>query len=325
MIKQRAMGRTGLNLSELCLGTLNFGWTTNEASSYAILDAYHAAGGSFIQGSSSHPNSFLPSASTSRSEEIVGSWWTTRRIPRQSLFLTTRIQLMEPRWREGDSINVLRTAMQESMRRLRTDYIDLVIFEWSDCFASTAATLEGFDSIVQSGDARFIGAANFPVWRAAESLGYAKIGNLNRIEALQTDYSLMTRARFEPEMMEFCKAHQIGFFASSPLAGGFLARGGDLNSILHSVRHRRLAERFDNVYGELARSAVATVAARHGASFGQVAIAWVIHNPTVTSAVIGVNTIEQLNELVRATSLSLTRADLEDLESSTVAEEVRVS
>jgi aryl-alcohol dehydrogenase-like predicted oxidoreductase len=145
------------------------------------------------------------------------------------------------------------------------------------------------------------------------------------MEALQADYSLMTRARFEPETMAFCQEQRLGFFASSPLAGGFLARGRDLESMLHSVRRDRLIERFGNAYGELAQSVVTDVAARHEASPAQVAVSWVLHNPAVTSAVIGVHSVAQLNELVHATSLSLSGTDLGQLDRATAAEEIRVA
>lgn len=325
MIKQRTMGRTGLKLSELCLGTLNFGWKTDEASAHAILDAYYAAGGNFIQSSSWSPEVMLPSASTSRSEEMVGRWLIARRIPRQDLFLATRIHVRQPTGGVGNLVNVFREAMQDSMRRLRTDYIDMVIFEWNDGFVPMGSTLEAFDLAVWSGAARFIGAANFPVWRVVDSLGRAYVGNHNRMEALQADYSLMTRARFEPEAMAFCQEQRLGFFASSPLAGGFLSGGRDLESMLRSGRRDRLIERFGNAYGELAQSAVAAVAARHEASSAQVALSWVLHNPAVTSAVVGVNSVAQLNELVHATSLSLSGPDLEQLDHATAVEEVRVA
>src|SRR5688572_29385571 len=324
MIKQRTMGRTGLKLSELSLGTLNFGWKTAEKSAHAILDAYYAAGGNFIQASSWSPELMLPSASTSRSEKIVGRWWLTRRIPRENLFLATRIHVRPPSEGAGNLIEVVRDAVQDSMGRLRTHYIDMVIFEWSDGLVPMSSTLEAFDLVVRSGSARFLGAANFPVWRVVDSLGRAYLGNHNRMEALQTDYSLMTRARFEPEAMALSEEQRLGFFATSPLAGGFLARGRDVESMLHSVRRDWLIERFGNAYGELAQSAVADVAARHDASSAQVALSWVLHNPAVTSAVTGVHSVAQLNELVEATSLSLSAKDLEQLDHATALEEVRV-
>lgn len=323
MIKQRTMGRTGLKLSELCLGTLNFGWTTDEKASFAILDAYHAAGGNFIQASSRSPEHLLPSAASSLSEELVGRWWQARGIPRQDLFLVTRIHVEQPFGNEGQFAKRAREAVQAAMRRLRTHYIDMVIFEWNDRLLPIRHTLEAFDHVVRSGSARFLGAANFPVWRVVDALGRAYLRNHCRIEAMQADYSLMTRARFEPEAMALCQEQRLGFFATSPLAGGFLAHGR--NSGDFSARRDWVAQRFGNAYGDAAHAAISDVAAQHDASTAQVALAWVLHNPAVTSAIVGVNSVAHLRDLVQASRLELRAADLERLGAATAAEEVRVA
>lgn len=325
MIKQRIMGRTGLKLSELCLGTLNFGWNTDDKSAFAILDAYHAAGGNFIQATSRSPELMLPSASSSMSEEIVGRWWKTRGIPRHDLFLSTRIYVRQPAEGEGNFTRLVRQAVQDSMRRLQTHYLDMVIFEWNGGLVPIRYTLEAFDQVVRSGSARFLGAANFPVWRVVDVLGRAFLRNHSRMEAVQADYSLMTRARFEPEAMALCQEQRLGFFASSPLAGGFLARRNGIGDLLSIGRRDWLAQRFGNAYGDAALAAVSDVAARHEASSAQVALAWVLQNRVVTSAIVGVNSVAQLNELVHATRLELTEFDLEQLDAATAAEEVRLA
>lgn len=324
IIQQRTMGRTGLSLSELCLGTLNFGWKTDERTAHAILDAYHAAGGNFIQASSWSPDLVLPSASTSRSEEIVGNWWTPRNIPRENIVIATRIRVRGPGG-AGAVVDAVRTAMRDSLRRLRTDYLDLVLFEWSDGIIHADTMLGAFDAVIRPGFARFIGASNFPAWRVADALARAHRGVHSRMEALQADYSLMTRARFEPDTKDLCHEHRLGFFASSPLAGGFLTRPRDPDFASHTGRRDRLAERFSGAHGELAHSAIAEVAARHEASPAQVSLAWVLHNPAVTSALIGVHSVAQLSELVQAAAVSLSAADLHQLDQATAVEEVRVT
>jgi Predicted oxidoreductases (related to aryl-alcohol dehydrogenases) len=324
MISKRLMGRTGLKLSELCLGTLNFGWKTDETTAHAILDAYHAAGGAFIQSTSFSREPILPSAAFCWSEEFVGRWWTLRGIPRRELTLATRVHVRQPEKGAGNFAEIVRETLEDSMRRLRTSYLDLVIFEWNDGLVPVDATLEAFDLVIRSGVARFIGAANFPAWRVADTLGRAYHGVHNRMEALQADYSLMTRARLESETMALCREHRLGFLASSPLAGGFLARERALESMLHTVRRERLMARFGNAYGRLAHSTVADVAARHEASTAQIALAWVLHNPTVTSALVGVHSVAQMNDLVRATSIVLSDEDLERLDQATAIEEIRL-
>lgn len=324
IIPQRTMGRTGLTLSELCLGTLNFGLKTDEPSAHAILDAYHAAGGNFIQASAWSPDLVLPSASTSRSEEIVGNWWTRRNIPRENIVLATRIRVRRPGG-AGSVVDAVRGAMRDSLGRLHTEYLDLVLFEWSDCISPADTMLEAFDIVVRSGFARFIGASNFPAWRVADTLARAHRGVHNRMEALQADYSLMTRARFEPETKDLCHEHRLGFFATSPLAGGFLTRARNVDFGSHTGRRDRLAQRFSDTHGELAHAAIADVAARHEASPAQVSLAWVLHEPGVTSALIGVQSFGQLSELVQAAAVPLSTADLHQLDQATAVEEVRVT
>lgn len=318
------MGRTGLKLSELCLGTLNFGWKTDEKTSFAILDAYHAAGGKFIQATNHTAEMFLPSASTSISEAIVGRWWTSRGIHRNDLFLATRIHVRQTPGDEAAFVKTVRQACQDSLRRLHTTYLDMVIFEWNDALVPMRHSLEAFDQIARAGLVRYIAAANFPVWRVVDALGRAYLRNHCRVEAIQADYSLMTRARFEPEAMALCQEQRIAFFARSPLAGGFLARRHGAGDIFNASRRSWLTERFSNPYGDAALAAVGEVAARHAASSAQIALAWVLHNPVVTSAIIGVHSVTQLEELLQATQLKLTAADLHQLGNATATEEVRV-
>ncbi len=326
MIKQRLMGRTGLKISELCLGTLNFGWKTDDRIAFAILDAYHAAGGNFIQATHQSPELFLPSATVAASEEIVGRWWTTRKLRRQDLFLATRVYLRAPAdAADGTLTKLASDACREALRRMQTNYLDLVIFEWSEGFASLREPLAAFDHVVRRGLTRYVGAGSFPTWRVSDSLARAYLRNHARFEALQADYSLMTRARFELEAMALCQEQRLGFFARSPLAGGFLTRRFDLETIFHSGRRDWLMERYGNTYGEAAQTATAEVAQRHEASSAQIALSWVLHNPAVTSAVIGVHSVAQLHELVRATSLALSADDLAHLDHATAAEEIRLT
>ncbi len=324
MIKQRMLGRTGLKISELCLGTLNFGWKTDEKTSFAILDAYRAMGGNFVQATSHTPELLLPSAAATRSEEIVGRWWKARGLRRDELFLATRIYIRPAESSDGAFAKALRQACQESLRRLQTHYLDLVIVEWHEELIPLRPTLEAFDHVVRGGFVRFIGAGNFPVWRVGDALGRSYLRNHCRMEAMQADYSLMTRARFEPDAMALCHEQRLAFFARSPLAGGFLARRNGAGEGFNSSRRDRLAERFGNAYGDAALAAVGAVAARHEASSAQVALAWVLQNPVVTSAIVGVHSTAQLEELVRVSELALADRDLDQLGAATEAEEIRV-
>jgi aryl-alcohol dehydrogenase-like predicted oxidoreductase len=324
MIKQRTLGRTGLNVSELCLGTMNFGWKTDEQKSFDLLDAFREAGGNFIQAAGHCPAPLLTAASTTFSEEVVGRWSQSRDIPRGERVLATRLSL--GRIPEGVAmVKFTRDCVRDSLHRLRTDYVDLLVIEWSDSLLPVPEFLKVFDALVREGLVRYIGAANFPNWRVAEAIARAPLSNHCRMEALQSDYSLLTRARFEPEAMALCEEQRLGFLARSPLSGGFLARGQGRHNRFNASRRDWLEQRFGNAYGDAALAAVSDVAARHEASPAQVALSWVLHNPAVTSAVIGVHSVAQLDELVQVTSLPLETVDLEQLDHATATEEVRVT
>lgn len=325
MISQRLLGRTSLQVSELCLGTMNFGWKTDETASLAILDAYRAAGGNFIQASGGAPQGLLPSTSTQFSETVVGRWWRARGIPRHELVFATRISV-RPAAGAGDDalMQAVREACHASLRRLKTTYLDVVIFEWNERLLPWEAAFDAFTRLVRLGLVRYIGAANFPAWRVAEGLSRAFAGNHARMEGLQADYSLLTRARFESELGALCREHRLGFLARSPLAGGFLARENVTTALLRSLRRDWLVERFGNRYGETALLAVADVSQRTGASPAQVALAWVLSHPGVTAAIVGARSPAQLQELAGASGLRLEAADWRQLAAATASEEVRL-
>jgi aryl-alcohol dehydrogenase-like predicted oxidoreductase len=323
MIKQRTMGRTSLQVSELCLGTMNFGWKTDESKSFAILDAYRAAGGNFLQATAHCPSLGLPAASTAFSESMVGRWWRSRAIPRTELVLATRIYVGDGATDELALARRVFSCCMESLARFQTTYLDLVILEWSESLLPIGETLKAFDVLIRSGIARYVGTANFPIWRVADMIGRAPLGNSSRMELIQSDYSLMTRARFEPEAMSLCEEQKLGFIARSPLAGGFLARqNGDRSS---PSRRDWLRLRFGNRHSHIGLAAVNEVAARLEISPAQVALAWVLHNPVVTSALIGVNSPAHLHDLQGAGEVEFSMDDLNRLSGATNTELVRLT
>jgi aryl-alcohol dehydrogenase-like predicted oxidoreductase len=324
MIKQRSLGRTGLKVSELCLGTMNFGWKTDQVSSFAILDAYHSFGGNFLQAASFSPRFVLPSASLRFSEEVIGEWWTSRRVPRRDLVLSTRLNLTLPLVAGANLSDVVCEQTHDAMKRLRTDYLDLLIVEWDAKLLPMYQVIDAFHAAVHRCHVRYVGAANFPVWRVSDGIAQAFRRNRSRMETLQSDYSLMTRARYEPEAMSLCNEQKLGFIATSPLAGGFLARSSRSPKFGGVYSREWAHEKFQNSYGDAALAAVADVASRHEASSAQVALAWVLNNSTVTSALLGVRSVAELQELVGAGKLELSTADLDQLHEATSLEQVHV-
>jgi aryl-alcohol dehydrogenase-like predicted oxidoreductase len=220
-MNQRKFGRTGLSVSELCLGAMQFGWLTNSETSHGILDAYRAAGGNFIQTSTCGPADAGPGLC--RSEEIVGSWLQANPRARTDLVLSTRMRFARPvpGFRSGlaDSI---RRQCEESLRRLHTSHLDLLVIEWSDALLPMDEVLGSIDDLVRAGKLRHVGASGFPVWRFMESLGRSARRGGCRLESFQADYSLLERAPFEPDAIELAREYRVALLAI-PIALSFYA------------------------------------------------------------------------------------------------------
>ncbi|HQY04579.1 MAG TPA: aldo/keto reductase [Lacunisphaera sp.] len=314
-MNQRKFGRTGLSVSELCLGAMQFGWLTNSETSHAILDAYRAAGGNFIQTSTCGPADAGPGLC--RSEEIVGSWLQANPRARAGLVLSTRLRFARPvpGFRAGlaDSI---RRQCEESLRRLHASHLDLLVIEWSDALLPMDDVLGSIDDLVRAGKLRHVGAAGFPVWRFMESLGRsARLGG-GRLESFQADYSLLERAPFEPDAIELAREYRVALLAQSPLAGGFLTGFYHLPQTPETARTRRLRERYGNVRGHAVLATLGDIGVELGATTGQVALAWVLTRGVVTAPLLGFLAPDQVREAASATALSLTSEHLDRLEAA---------
>lgn len=311
-MNQRKFGRTGLPVSELCLGAMQFGWLANDEASHAILDAYRAAGGNFIQTTTCGPGAAL-----CRSEEIVGAWLQANPRTRDGLVLSTRMRFARPApgFRAGlaDSI---RRQCEESLRRLRTTHLDLLVCEWSDALVPVDDVLGSIDDLIRAGKLRYVGAAGFPVWRFMESLGRSARRGGCRLESFQADYSLLERAPFEPDAIELAREYRVALLAQSPLAGGFLTGFYHVPPPLETARTRRLRERYGNVRGHAVLATLAEVGAELGATPGQVALAWVLTRSCVTAPLLGFLAPDQVSEAAAATRLVLPPAHLARLEAA---------
>ncbi|MBE2213364.1 MAG: aldo/keto reductase [Opitutaceae bacterium] len=295
---------------------MHFGWKTDGDTSLAILDAFRAAGGNFIQAASSAGiDGGLDRLATALSEEHVGRWMDERDVSRSSMVLATRLVLRD-RGPSGSSLaDVIRARCEASLRRLRTDHLDLFMLEWNPALLPLEDTLEALVPLVWKGLVRAVGASGFPAWRLMEARACASRRSMPGLDVAQHDYSLVMRRPFEPELEEFCRESRTGFLARSPLAGGFLV--GEVpgrRTWIHSSRAAWLRERYLQCGGGSVRDVLEAVAASRGASVAQTALAWVLARESVTSAVVGVTSPEQLRELVNATHAPLAACDLSALE-----------
>lgn len=324
-MKQRTFGCTGIRLSEFCLGTMNFGWRIGESTSFAILDAYHTEGGNFIQALAPVPEHNEGPASVAASESVVGHWWRTRGLSRSALFLATRVQPWVPQAVAGRALAAqLQQTVQNSLARFQTDYLDLLICEWPGSQRVTTAMREALDQLVRNGQVRYVAFAGLRGWQVLDEIHGGYQGNHTRIDALQADYSLLARAPVETELAGVCDAYRLGFVARSPLAGGLLTKREGASLALGPSRLRWLAERYGFDGGAKVVRSIKAVADEHDFTPVQVALAWVLHSPHVTSALIGVNSVALLHELLGAGEVVLDASALEQLDQASTVQRLHL-
>jgi aryl-alcohol dehydrogenase-like predicted oxidoreductase len=310
----RRLGRTGLKVSALCLGTMQFGWSADEPASFAVMDAFAEAGGMFLDTSNIYS---IGSADKygGISEQIVGRWMQARGN-RGAIVLATKARgrMWDGPNGEGLSRAHLVRACDDSLRRLQTDYIDLYQAHWYDADTPIEETLETMTALVRAGKVRYIGCSNYPAWRLALALGTSERLQLARYDSLQPHYNLAYRAEFERELQDLCADQGLGVIPYSPLAGGFLTgkyRRDDPAPA--SARADGIQKRYFNEHGWAVLDALSSVAAAHGVAPAQVALAWLLAQPSVAAPIVGANTPEQLAASLGAADLLLSSDQIAQL------------
>lgn len=297
-MKYRHLGRTALKVSELCLGTMNFGPRTNEPDSHALLDAAIELGINFVDTA----NQYGGDCGVGTTETILGNWLARDPARRNRIVLATKVH--EPMSADvndrGLSARHIIMACEASLRRLRVDHIDLYQFHHIDRTAPMDEIWQAVDRLIAQGKIIYAGSSNFPGWKIAQACETAKAGHRLGLVAEQSLYNLVER-RAELEVIPACAEYGLGVLAWSPLAGGLLAGAGDMGERRRSshigdaraARGEQLA-RFEALCRDL------------GEAPGAVALAWTLHQPGVTSAIIGPRTVEQLTTVGHVPGLTLT-------------------
>lgn len=314
-MEYRRLGRTGLKVSELCLGTMQFGWTTDENNSVDVLEAYMAAGGNFVDTADVYTTwGSKGLAGAGESERIVGRW-LKERGNRDSIVLATKVRGRMWEGPDGEGLSRARVirCCEDSLRRLQTDHVDLYQCHWVDLETPIEETLSALNDLVRAGKVRYIGASNFPAWRLMEAQWQSDMHRYARFSSYQPQYSLMERAIFEIEAMPYCRHHGLGVMPYSPLACGFLTgkyrRGVNVKSIrADEVRRLYANDRGFGVIDELDR-----IAKAHGKTVSQTAFAWLLTNPVVTCPIVGANTAAQLQESLGAAGYRLAPDEMTSL------------
>ena len=314
-MEYRYLGRTGLKVSGLCLGSMQFGWTADEPLSYKILETAFEAGINFIDTADIY-STWVEGNPGGVAETIIGHWLKRSRIPRDQIIIATKV-----RGRMGDGPNDeglsrahIMNAVEDSLRRLNTEYIDRYQTHWYDENTPIEETLYALDDLIHQGKVRYIGCSNYPAWRLTESLCKAERNRLARFDSIQPHYNLVHRAEFERELADVCHIYSIGVIPYSPLAGGFLTGKYHKGTTTEGARSKGAQRYFNDQNWTLLEKIGVLGQKKGGYSISQIALAWLLSNHVITSPIIGPRSLEQLEDNLGAVGVRLSAEEKDTLD-----------
>jgi aryl-alcohol dehydrogenase-like predicted oxidoreductase len=304
MMQQRKLGGSGLSVPPLVFGGNVFGWTTDRAQSFRLLDALVDAGLPAIDTADVY-SAWAPGHKGGESETVIGEWLKARPGKRQKVLILTKVGIEIPGQGKGLSAAWIERAAEASLQRLGIEVIDLYQAHKDDPDALLEETLGAFAKLIKAGKVRAIGASNYEPARFRAALETSKRLGLPRFETMQPLYNLLERG-IEPELLPLCQAEGIGVIPYSALASGFLTGKYRVEADLSkSVRGARSVAKYLNPRGMAVLAVLDDVAVRLAATPAQVALAWQMARPGITAPIASATTLEQLQDLVRATTLVL--------------------
>jgi aryl-alcohol dehydrogenase-like predicted oxidoreductase len=304
------MGRTGLRVSEICLGTMTFAGQSDEAASFRIMDAAMARGVTFFDTADAYPIPPDP-ATAGATEEVIGRWLCAAPGRRDQLVLATkcRIKVGHAPNDQGLSRRHILAACEASLRRLRTDFLDLYQAHFPDPDTPIDETLRAFDDLVGSGKVRYVGCSNYPAWQLALALGTSQQHGWSRYDCIQPRYNVLFR-EIETELLPLCRDQGVGVIVYNPLAGGLLTgKHTELSVPTPGTRFTLGAsgELYRDRYWHAAQfdavTALKSFCHRRGWNLATASVAWVLQQPGITSAIVGASRPEQLQATLAATDL----------------------
>jgi len=308
---KRKLGNSGLEIAPIVFGGNVFGWTADEARSFQLLDAFVAAGFNAVDTADVY-SKWVPGNKGGESETIIGKW-LKRSGKRQQVIIATKVGSEMGSGKKGLSKGYIVAAVEDSLKRLQTDYIDLYQSHVDDAETPLEETLEAYAQLIQAGKVRAIGASNFNAKRIGEALQISKKKSLPRYESLQPLYNLYDRAEFEAELAPLCLREKIGVIPYFSLASGFLAGKYRSEADLANRARGSFVKKYLNERGFRILGALDDVAKTHGATPAQVALAWLLAQPSITAPIASATNSDQLGELLSAADLKVDRESLKKL------------
>jgi aryl-alcohol dehydrogenase-like predicted oxidoreductase len=314
--QQRPLGSAGFSIAPLVLGTNVFGWTVDEPTSFSILDAFVDAGFNALDTADSY-STWVPGNAGGESETIIGRWLARDPSKRDRVRILTKVgsEMGRPE-RKGLSRRWIRQAVEDSLRRLQVDTIDLYQSHWPDPDTPYEETLSAYAELLQAGKIRAIGASNLDAAQLSEALRVADERGLPRYAALQPQYNLYDRAGFEGPLRDLCIREGLGVITYYSLASGFLTgKYRSKDDLGKSQRGGGVARYLDD-RGMRILAALDEVGGRRSAQPAEVALAWLMQRPGVTAPIASATSREQLASLTHAADLTLTPEDVRLLDTA---------
>ncbi len=317
-MEYRKLGRTGLKVSPLCMGTMQFGWSVNEADSHRILSATFESGINFFDTADVY-SKWVDGNPGGVAETYLGNWLKEAKIPRDKIVLAAKVrgEMGAGPNDQGLSRAHIMQAVEASLKRLQTDYVDLYQSHWTDDDTPIEETMRAYDDLVKQGKVRYAGASNYKAWELMQALWASDKYNLVRYDSLQPHYNLLWRAEFEAELREVCKAYGLGVIPYSPLAGGFLTGKYRKDQPLPESRRAEGRKRAMTEKNFALIDKMDEIARTHNAAVSQVALAWMLADPVVTSPIIGATSVEQLKENFGSLNVKLAVEEVDELNKMT--------
>jgi aryl-alcohol dehydrogenase-like predicted oxidoreductase len=318
----RRLGRNGLKASCFCLGTMQWGWTADEQTAGAVMDAFVERGGNFLDTADFYSR-WLPGHSGGESEEIIGRWMQ-RRGNRHEMIIATKVYqpMGEHPNDRGLSRKHLIEALEASLRRLHTDYLDLYLAHAFDAETPIEETLEALDDARCAGKIRYAGASNYPAWRFVEALWKAEVQHTVRFDCLEPHYNLAHRAEFERDLKTICQHYQVAVVLYSPLANGYLTgkyQRGQIQAV-ESAKAGSVRQRYDREEAWRVLAAVEQIAQESGSTPAAISLAWLLAQPVVTAPILGARSVPQLEACLEALKVTLTPEQLARLDTDSAWE-----
>jgi aryl-alcohol dehydrogenase-like predicted oxidoreductase len=309
---RRKLGSSDLNVSPLTLGGNVFGWTLDEPASFKILDALLEAGFNFIDTADIY-SAWVPGNVGGESETIIGNW-LKKTGKRKDVIIATKLGTDMGNGKIGLSARYMKQAVEDSLKRLGTDYIDLYQSHIDDVGMPVEETMNAFNELIKEGKVRYIGASNLSAERIKASNDFARAGNLQPYISLQPLYNLYDRQKFETEYSKLVEDESLGVIPYYSLASGFLTGKYRSDADLSKSKRGQGVKKYMDKRGLKILAAMDEVALEHKVPLSQIAIAWLLHKPLITAPIASATSEHQLAELINATTLLLSKEQIAKLD-----------